>query len=421
MTQFIDTMLQAQQYRANDQTLQKNELANAAAQAKLDAAPAANQLASRVVGGDYSVLGQLVQLNPELAQTAQELGLKQGADARTQAENAAKYTGTYLKMLREIPQADRAALHARWVSSPLTAAVLPRQLLAQAAQQSDFSDAEVERQAAMFGQSTQPEYSVQSGTGPDGKPAFAYIPKRPTPGPVQTVRGFTPEDPAAKAPKISNNLQLPPVSVDPKTGQVTIGITPSTRSDVEKGVLEDQGVLSSLAAIQRGYKPEYQQFGTRAGLSWDALRAAFDARSLTPAQSKSLEEFSTYRSEAAQNLSAIIKSLAGSAVSAGEADRILSFIPNAGTGIFDGDNPVTFQAKLSAATQRVKLALARKQYALSHGIALDQIQSQVPLEGMRGVMAQRLSVHQQEAAQRGLTGAAANRYVRQAMKTEFGQ
>jgi hypothetical protein len=43
-------------------------------------------------------------------------------------------------------------------------------------------------------------------------------------------------------------------------------------------------------------------------------------------------------------------------------------LPNAGTGIFDGDSPTEFEAKLDNAVQQTKYALARKNYALKQGI-----------------------------------------------------
>jgi hypothetical protein len=425
-TPFIDTMLAAQQYNAGQQGIEANQLKLDAAKQQMQQAPMANALAARVLGGDQSALGQLVQLNPELAQTVGELGLKLGNDARTQLENRQKYMTTYLTALRALPNPqERMAAHAQMVGSPFSAAVLGPQLTQQLRSMGPegFSDAGLDRSLVGLGaQPPHPEYDIKEGVDGNGRRVFAYVPKTPQPnaGPVQTVAGVAPEDPAAKAPKVTNNLQMPAVTVDPKTGQVTIGVTPSTRSKVEGDVLDTQGVMSSLSSITSGFKPEYQTIGTRLGMGWKALKAAFSNNALSQSDAQELQDFATYRADAAQNLSAIIKQLAGSAVSDGEAARILSFIPNAGTGVFDGDDPVTFKSKMDAAVRRTKLALARQQYALAHGITLDQLPTQIPLESMPGVMSQRFAQLQTEAQQHGLTGAAAKRFVANGMKQAFG-
>jgi hypothetical protein len=56
-----------------------------------------------------------------------------------------------------------------------------------------------------------------------------------------------------------------------------------------------------------------------------------------------------------------------------EAERIISSLPNPGTGIFDGDSPTQFKAKLDNGIQQTKYSLARKQYALKNGLKWENI------------------------------------------------
>ena len=65
--------------------------------------------------------------------------------------------------------------------------------------------------------------------------------------------------------------------------------------------------------------------------------------------------------------------MTGSAMGVQEADRIIATLPNAGTGIFDGDSPTQFQAKLDNAIQQTKYALARKNYSLLKGLKWENI------------------------------------------------
>ena len=52
----------------------------------------------------------------------------------------------------------------------------------------------------------------------------------------------------------------------------------------------------------------------------------------------------------------------------GEAARITATMPNPGTGLFDGDSPTEFQAKLQRAINATRNAIVRQNYALSRGI-----------------------------------------------------
>ena len=86
-----------------------------------------------------------------------------------------------------------------------------------------------------------------------------------------------------------------------------------------------------------------------------------------------------------------IKSITGAAMSEPEAQRILRGMPNPGQGLFDGDSPTEFKAKLDDAMKQTRLALARYEYIKRNGIGLTDRAGNavIPLERMPEIMNQR--------------------------------
>jgi len=146
------------------------------------------------------------------------------------------------------------------------------------------------------------------------------------------------------------------------TGQ----LSKTTASDVEKGVITTADAVTRLNNIQFSYRPEYQNIGFRTKQAWGTLKDKFGG--LSPTEKTQLTNYSQYRQNSLQNLNQTIKDITGAAMGVQEADRIIATLPNAGAGIFDGDSPVEFEAKLNNAIQQTKYALARKQYSLRKGL-----------------------------------------------------
>jgi hypothetical protein len=107
--------------------------------------------------------------------------------------------------------------------------------------------------------------------------------------------------------------------------------------------------------------------------------------SLDPKDKAVLQGYSTYKQNSINNLNQTIKDLTGAAMGVQEAERIIAGAPNAGTGVFDGDSPSNFEAKLNNQIQQVQYALARKQYSLTKGLRWEAI----PLEKMPEIVNQR--------------------------------
>ncbi len=171
------------------------------------------------------------------------------------------------------------------------------------------------------------------------------------------------------------------VNVGPD-GPLTPGKPASNK--IDEGLLDVGMRLQGLSAIEQQFKPEYQQIGTRVNT---ALLAAQDKAGM-PLQQKDkqlLTEFSQYKRNAINTLNEYIKSITGAAMSNPEAERILRGLPNPGTGLFDGDSPTEFKAKMEDAIKQSRMAEARFVYMKRNGMALGDI----PLDKMPSLMNQR--------------------------------
>lgn len=157
------------------------------------------------------------------------------------------------------------------------------------------------------------------------------------------------------------------------------------QNKVDEGLLDAGLRQQQLSSIERQFKPEYQEIGTK----WDALKLDWQNKlglgTLDPGQQRFLTEFSQFKRNSIDALNQYIKSVTGAAMTNAEAERILRGLPNPGTGLFDGDSPIAFKAKLDDAMKQVRMAEARLVHIKRNGLTLGE----VPLERMPNLMNQR--------------------------------
>lgn len=170
--------------------------------------------------------------------------------------------------------------------------------------------------------------------------------------------------------KFAGNVRATQLNVN--TGD----LSKSTKGKLEEEILTTGNAITRLNQIKASYRPEYQNVKYRAQSAWSELKDKFS--SLPEAERNNLQGFVVYRQSALQNLNQTIKDLTGAAMGVQEAERIIAASPNAGTSVFDGDSPTTFQSKLDNQIKQVQYALARKQYSLNKGLRWESI----PLERM---------------------------------------
>jgi hypothetical protein len=134
---------------------------------------------------------------------------------------------------------------------------------------------------------------------------------------------------------------------------------------LDKKTIDATSHISRLRSVEQAFNPKFLQIPQRLGFAWTSLKAKVG--SLTPDQAQPLAEFAEFRRASVENMSRLLNELSGAAVSPQEYDRIRNTQPDAGTGIFDGDDPVTFQAKMNGVVRDQKRAIARYNYLRQQG------------------------------------------------------
>lgn len=183
---------------------------------------------------------------------------------------------------------------------------------------------------------------------------------------------------------------------------------------------------SRLRSIEQSFRPEFQEIESRIGFKWNELMDSFSStrKSLTPEQRGQLANFAAYRADALNNLNQYIKEITGAAMTNAEAERIMRAMPNPGDGVFNGDSPTVFKAKLDAALRNSKLAIARYHYLSANGFpgSVEEMARALPLERMGGFIQQRTDeILKNTLSQNpGLTQKEAAPIVRQRLRAEFG-
>lgn len=261
-------------------------------------------------------------------------------------------------------------------------------------------------------------------------PATAPQPSTSTQDLVQTPRGLIPRE---EARRIGNALLF-----HPKYSQVGKEFLDAARSstspDLAKpalNALQEKQLNSTeqyarLKGIEQSWKPEYQTIEARLGFKWNSLLDKFSStrNSLTPQQRQDLASYSANRAEALNNLNQYIKEITGAAMTIAEAERIKKAQPNPGEGIFDGDSPIEFEAKMKNSIRMSKMALARYNYLVRNGFPADvnQMAKHLPLDDMPKFIQQRTNAIRKQIldASPGLKPQDVTPLVQQRLRAEFG-
>ena len=160
-------------------------------------------------------------------------------------------------------------------------------------------------------------------------------------------------------------------------------LSKATKTKLEEELLTTGNAASRLAQIQSTFRPEYLNIKFRGQQEWASLKDKWIG--LDPKEKSVLQAYSVYRQNSTNNLNQTIKDLTGAAMGVQEAERIIAGAPSAGTGVFDGDSPSTFEAKLNNQIKQIQYALARKQYSLKRGLNWEA----TPLEKMPSIVNKR--------------------------------
>lgn len=228
-----------------------------------------------------------------------------------------------------------------------------------------------------------------------------------------------PGDTLAKAPKSGMAVDVSPdgtVSFRQGPGVGVGGVNKTTMNKVEDKILNAGDTLSQLTSIKSRFKPEYQQFGTRLGNSWTALKDKMGSGDIPEQDRKQLEDFTSYRAEAVQLFALTLKDLSGVAVNPTEFKRAEAWLPNPGSGIFDGDSPLELKSKVDRFEEFTRKALMKYAYIQRHGLTVND----VDVEQMPSLMNKRGNEIAAELQKQGVSGDNLKYAVKQRLADEFG-
>lgn len=140
------------------------------------------------------------------------------------------------------------------------------------------------------------------------------------------------------------------------------GFTRGTETKIQGKQIDAQESMARLDNIKALFEPRFQKIGTRMGMKWTSLKAKFDVGEISPESMQDLYDYSLYKATSFEHMNKLLNELSGAAVSPQEFKRLGNQLPKAGEGIFDGDDPITFQAKMDSSMMNIKRALMRYKY-----------------------------------------------------------
>lgn len=157
--------------------------------------------------------------------------------------------------------------------------------------------------------------------------------------------------------------------IDAATGGVNLA-KPSVNT-LEERTINSAAQLARMGEIEKRFKPQFLEIPKRfrmLGLSWSAKLGSQLGGKLSQQQTVELQDYASFRSASVNNLNTILKELSGAAVTPQEYERIQNDQPVAGTGLFDGDDPVSFKSKLDRTKDTLKSAIARYNFMRTRGL-----------------------------------------------------
>ena len=150
------------------------------------------------------------------------------------------------------------------------------------------------------------------------------------------------------------------------------GFTKATQTRIQEKLFNAKEQLSRVKSIEDMFKPEYQNIATRGGAWWSGVKAKLGA-DLSKEETKNLTNFAAYKRTSIANINLYIKEITGAQMSEAEADRLRLAMPDPGEGIFGGDDPVSFKAKLDDVTKEIKASVHRYEKLLKNGFTPEEI------------------------------------------------
>jgi len=277
----------------------------------------------------------------------------------------------------------------------------------------------------------QPQSMPGEADQPQMIPAQTAAPQAPAqPGEpmVDTPMGRMPE---SRAKIIAFGLAMQGKGDAGKMMAAEPGLGKTATNEIDEKIVKSVDQIARLEGMAQTFQDKYQTIGTRLGMTATGWMARIDPTKVKPEDARELAAFAQDRRRGIENLNLTIKEITGAAMSIPEAQRITQQVPNPGTGIFDGDDPVTYRSKLNDVLDQTRLALARNAWLKKNNPRLlndlaarkmEGVEGVMPLDRMRDIMNERKNQIYQELRQRSPNASPQQLlpFVGQQLKQEFG-
>ena len=136
----------------------------------------------------------------------------------------------------------------------------------------------------------------------------------------------------------------------------------ATNARIDKKIMATTDSFVKMVGLASEYNPEYLTVPFRAKAWWDGVKSKFSKDGLgglSETEVAQMDSYYQFARDSVEMLNQYIHDITGAQMSAAEIVRLKAAMPNIGTGIFDGDNPIEFRNKLRAAIEETIVARAR--------------------------------------------------------------
>lgn len=218
-------------------------------------------------------------------------------------------------------------------------------------------------------------------SSPPIRPVEVFDPNSPT-----GTRLLSPEEALGRPGKPPSGIEI--TSPDGTTIRTGVrgsgdksGLAKKTINTIENKLLQTTQGLDRIASIKAAFQPRFLEIGTKFETALAAGKNKLGIE-LSPDETQLLTDFTVFKRRTVENLNLVVRDLSGAAVTAQEAERLRAALPDVGDGIFSGDSPVSFQAKLNDVFRALNLAKARLVFAREQGLSgdIDRIAKNLPLD-----------------------------------------
>jgi hypothetical protein len=161
--------------------------------------------------------------------------------------------------------------------------------------------------------------------------------------------------------------------------------TKTTQNKIQDDIITLDDTINVMGDAIKASDPKFQELGTifsNVLTGWKAKSKGVPVLSdilgtVSPEEASALSAFADYRNKWANSIIPRMRKMAGSNFTKNEQKMYYQMLPKTGTGIFDGDDPITFQKKAKNAYEMNLKERARRKFYMSSGKSYDDYKKAV--------------------------------------------